>query len=60
MPLILAWWDTSRQIKLLAARDTLFSSPRGRTPDRPLALARPRSRPIRHYEDQFWGAPARG
>ena len=24
--LILAWWDTSRQIKLLAARDTLFNS----------------------------------
>ena len=55
--LILAWWDTSRQIKLLAARDTLFTSHIGE----PLIVPAPwqtRGDSIRHYEDQFWGAPA--
>ena len=54
---ILAWWDTSRQIKLLAARDTLFSAHL----DEPLILPSPwlaYSDSVRHYEDQFWGAPA--
>jgi hydroxylamine oxidation protein HaoB len=54
---ILAWWDTSRQIKLLAGRDTLFSNHLGE----PLILPLPwqaYSDSIRHYEDQFWGAPA--
>lgn len=54
---ILAWWDTSRQIKLLAARDTLFSAHLGE----PLILPAPwlaYSDSVRHYEDQFWGAPA--
>jgi hydroxylamine oxidation protein HaoB len=54
---ILAWWDTSRQIKLLAGRDTLFSNHLGD----PLILPLPwqaYSDSIRHYEDQFWGAPA--
>ena len=54
---ILAWWDTSRQIKLLAARDTLFSAHLGE----PLILPAPwqtYSDSIRQHEDQFWGAPA--
>lgn len=54
---ILAWWDTSRQIKLLAGRDTLFTQHLGE----PLILPLPwqaYSDSVRHYEDQFWGAPA--
>lgn len=54
---ILAWWDTSRQIRLLAARDTLFSGHLGE----PLILPAPwqtYSDAVRRQEDQFWGAPA--
>jgi hydroxylamine oxidation protein HaoB len=53
--LILGWWDTSRQIKLLAARDTLFTSHVGQ----PLIVPTPwrtREEAIRKYEDEFWGA----
>lgn len=53
--LILAWWDTSRQIRLLAARDTLFSSRLGE----PLIVPphwQSRSDSIRKYEDTFWSA----
>ena len=55
--LILGWWDTSRQIKLLASRDTLFNSHVGQ----PLIVPTPwrnREEAIRKYEDQFWGARA--
>lgn len=55
--LILSWWDTSRQIRLLAARDTLFNAHLGE----PLIVPpqwRERSDVIRQYEDKFWGAPA--
>jgi hydroxylamine oxidation protein HaoB len=53
--LILAWWDTSRQIRLLASRDTLFTSRLGE----PLIVPahwRSRTDSIRKYEDSFWGA----
>jgi hydroxylamine oxidation protein HaoB len=53
--LILAWWDTSRQIRLLAGRDTLFASRLGE----PLIVPahwQGRSDSIRKYEDSFWGA----
>jgi len=55
--LILAWWDTSRQISLLAGRDTLFTSHLGE----PLIVPTPwreRADSIKQYEDQFWGSPA--
>ncbi len=55
--LILSWWDTSRQIRLLAGRDTLFNAHLGE----PLIIPpqwRERSDTIRQYEDKFWGAPA--
>ncbi|HXS16251.1 MAG TPA: hydroxylamine oxidation protein HaoB, partial [Polyangiaceae bacterium] len=55
--LILGWWDTSRQIKLLASRDTLFNSHVGQ----PLIIPTPwrsREEAIGKYEDQFWGAKA--
>ncbi|WP_227869213.1 hydroxylamine oxidation protein HaoB [Nitrosospira lacus] len=54
---ILAWWDTSRQLKLLTGRDTLFTAHLGE----PLIIPapwQPYSDSIRHQEDQFWGAPA--
>lgn len=53
--LILAWWDTSRQISLLAGRDTLFTSRLGE----PLIIPahwQSRSDSIRRYEDSFWGS----
>jgi hydroxylamine oxidation protein HaoB len=53
--LILAWWDTARQIRLLAGRDTLFASRLGE----PLIVPahwQNRSDSIRKYEDSFWGA----
>jgi hydroxylamine oxidation protein HaoB len=53
--LILAWWDTSRQIRLLGARDTLFASRLGE----PLIIPahwQNRSDSIRKYEDSFWNA----
>jgi hydroxylamine oxidation protein HaoB len=55
--LILAWWDTSRQIKLLSERDTLFTAHIGEPLIVPAAW-RAQEEAIRHYEDQFWGAPA--
>ena len=54
---ILAWWDTSRQIKLLTGRDTLFTSHIGEPLIAPAAW-QPQSEAIRRYEDQFWGASA--
>ena len=55
--LILAWWDTSRQINLLAGRDTLFTTRIGE----PLIVPTPwreRTDAVKRYEDEFWGAPA--
>jgi hydroxylamine oxidation protein HaoB len=55
--LILAWWDTSRQIHLLAERDTLFTSRIGE----PLIVPTPwreRTDAVKRYENEFWGAPA--
>nr|WP_090373145.1 hydroxylamine oxidation protein HaoB [Nitrosospira sp. Nl5] len=52
---ILAWWDTSRQIRLLAGRDTLFNAHLGE----PLIIPapwQPRSDSIRQHEARFWGA----
>lgn len=53
--LILAWWDTSRQINLLSARDTLFKSHVGEPLIAP-AMWRARADAIRKYESEFWGA----
>ena len=55
--LILAWWDTSRQINLLSGRDTLFKSHIAEPLIVP-AVWRDRKEAIGKYEDQFWGAPA--
>lgn len=55
--LILSWWDTSRQLRLLAGSDTLFNAHLGE----PLIIPaqwHERSDVIRQYEDKFWGAPA--
>ena len=55
--LILAWWDTSRQINLLAERDTLFTTRIGE----PLIVPTPwreRTDAVKRYENEFWGAPA--
>ncbi len=55
--IILAWWDTSRQVQLLAGRDTLFPSHHGE----PMIIPshwRERSDTIKKYEQEFWGAPA--
>ncbi len=52
--LILSWWDTSRQIKLLTGRDTLFTNHL----NEPLMIPVPwleQSEAIRAYEKQFWG-----
>lgn len=54
--LILAWWDTSRQINLLSGRDTLFKSHIAEPLIVP-AVWRDRKEAIGKYEDQFWGAP---
>ncbi|KIO49238.1 hydroxylamine oxidation protein HaoB [Nitrosospira sp. NpAV] len=54
---ILAWWDTSRQLKLLSGRDTLFTAHLGEPLIIPTAW-RKREDSIRHLEDTFWGAPA--
>ena len=55
--LILSWWDTSRQLKLLIGSDTLFSNRIGE----PLIIPpqwNERRDAIIKYEDKFWGAPA--
>ncbi len=54
---ILAWWDTSRQVQLLAGRDTLFPSHHGEPMIIP-SFWRERSDTIKKYEQEFWGAPA--
>ena len=54
---ILAWWDTSRQVRLLADRDTLFTSHLGQPVIAP-SYWRGRIGAIDKYEREFWGAPA--
>jgi hydroxylamine oxidation protein HaoB len=54
--IILGWWDTSRQLKLLAGRETLFTSHIGQ----PLIVPsywKNRSESMSQYERQFWGSP---
>lgn len=53
---ILAWWDTSRQVQLLADRDTLFTSHLGQPVIVP-SYWRGRIDAIDRYEHEFWGAP---
>ena len=53
---VLAWWDTSRQIRLLAGCDTMFTSHLGE----PMIIPshwREREQNIKKYEQEFWGAP---
>lgn len=54
---VLAWWDTSRQLRLLADRDTLFTSHLGQPVIAPVAWSG-RLGAIEQYEREFWGAPA--
>ena len=54
---ILAWWDTSRQIKLLTGYQTEFVSHLGEPPIAP-SVWRSKSGAIEKYEREFWGAPA--
>jgi hydroxylamine oxidation protein HaoB len=54
---ILAWWDTSRQINLMSGRDTLFTSHIAEPLIVPVVW-RDRMQAIGKYEDQFWGAKA--
>lgn len=51
---ILAWWDTSRQIGLLTGRDTLFTSHIGQPVIAP-SYWKGRSNAIDRYEQEFWG-----
>jgi hydroxylamine oxidation protein HaoB len=55
--LILSWWDTSRQIKLLTGHDTLFTNHL----NEPLMVPVPwleQSKAIQAYENQFWASKA--
>lgn len=54
---ILAWWDTSRQIRLLTGYQTVFNS-HLRQPLLMPSLWRARSEAIEKYEREFWRAPA--
>ena len=54
---VLAWWDTSRQVRLLAGRDTLFTSHLGEPMIAP-SHWRGLGDTIKKYEQEFWGAPA--
>lgn len=54
---VLAWWDTSRQIKLLTGYETVFNSHLGEPLITPLPW-RARSGAIEKYEREFWRAPA--
>jgi hydroxylamine oxidation protein HaoB len=54
---ILAWWDTSRQIGLLTGYETVFNSHLSQPPIMP-SLWRARSGAIEKYEREFWRAPA--
>ena len=54
---ILAWWDTSRQIRLLTGYETVFTSHLGEPLIMP-SFWRARSGAIKKYEREFWRAPA--
>jgi hydroxylamine oxidation protein HaoB len=54
---VLAWWDTSRQIGLLTGYETVFISHLGEPLIMP-SLWRDRSGAIEKYEREFWRAPA--
>ena len=54
---VLAWWDTSRQLRLLAGCDTLFTSHLGEPMIVP-SQWKGRDDTIKKYEQEFWGAPA--
>lgn len=57
--LVLGWWDTSRQLKLLSKRDTLF----GGQFSEYLVIPAPwqkQADAIRKYEDDFWDGKAGG
>jgi hydroxylamine oxidation protein HaoB len=54
---VLAWWDTSRQLRLLSGSETAFAAHLGE----PFIAPAPwhgLSGSIRQYEREFWGAPA--
>ena len=53
---VLAWWDTSRQMRLLAGCDTLFTSHLGEPMIAP-SQWRGRDKTIKKYEQEFWGTP---
>ena len=55
--LILSWWDTSRQIKLLTGHDTLFTSHLNEPLMIPVAWLE-QSKAIQAYENQFWESKA--
>jgi len=55
--LILSWWDTSRQIKLLTGHDTLFTSHLNEPLMIPVAWLE-QSKAIQAYEAQFWESKA--
>lgn len=54
--LVLAWWDTSRQIRLLTGRGAPFDAYLGEPFIFP-SFWRPQSGSIDRYESEFWGAP---
>ncbi|MDZ4854479.1 MAG: hydroxylamine oxidation protein HaoB [Nitrospirota bacterium] len=54
---ILAWWDTSRQIRLLTGYQTVFVSHLGE-PRLVPALWHSKRGAIEKYEREFWGEPA--
>lgn len=54
---VLAWWDTSRQVRLLTGCDTLFTSHLGEPMIAP-SQWKGRDDTIKKYEQEFWGAPA--
>jgi len=54
---ILAWWDTSRQIRLLTGYETVFTSHLGEPLIAP-SLWHSKSNAIERYEREFWKAPA--
>ena len=54
---VLAWWDISRQVRLLAGCDTLFTSHLGEPVIAP-SQWKGRDDAIKKYEQEFWGAPA--
>ena len=54
---IFAWWDTSRQIRLLTGYETVFNSHLGEPRITP-SIWRAQSGAIEKYEREFWRAPA--